>query len=125
MKYSVNNYVEAFYQVFSGVSAGEKNKTYDSFLRLLKKTGDIKNSKKILEALHRKIVNDKGGRWIIVEAARELGEARSKSLKKHFSEKDHVEFKINPDLVAGVRITINGEQELDNSLNSKLNKLLK
>ena len=95
-----------------------------SFARLLKKTGDIKNAKKIFEAIHKKLVNQKGGKWISVETARESASAE-KLLKTKFSAKDHVEYSINQDLVAGTRITVNGEEELNNSLQSKLNKLFK
>ena len=80
--------------------------------------------KKIFEAIHKKLVNQKGGKWISVETARESASAE-KLLKTKFSAKDHVEYSINQDLVAGTRITVNGEEELNNSLQSKLNKLFK
>lgn len=131
MRYSINNYVEAFTEVMAGASslpaqAGDKkDKLTASFLKLLQKTGDIKHAKKILEAVHKKIINKKGGKWVNIETARKISESQNKSLKHKFSEKDHVEFKINPELVAGVRITVNGEEELNNSLQNKLNKLFK
>ena len=95
-----------------------------NFAKLLKKTGDIKHSKKILEAVHKKLVNEKGGKWVNVEVARDSA-LKKETFKHNFSEKDHVDFQINPELVAGVRITIDGEEELNNSLQSKLNKLFK
>jgi len=121
MRYSLNNYVGAFSQVAKTTS---REKAVEGFLKLLKKTGDIKHSKKIIEAIHKKIVNERGGKWVNVEVARESALKKEK-LKHSFSEKDHVDFKINPELVAGVRITIDGESELNNSLHSKLNKLFK
>ena len=60
-----------------------------------------------------------------IETAREMSDSQNELLKHKFSNKDHVEFKINPELVAGVRITVNGEEELNNSLQNKLNKLFK
>ena len=120
MKYSVNNYVDAFVQTIKTAP----HEAIGGFIKLLKKTGDIKHSKKIIEAIHKKMVNEKGGKWVNVEVARESALKKEK-LKHSFSEKDHVDFKINPELVAGVRITIDGESELNNSLHSKLNKLFK
>ena len=121
MRYSLNNYVGAFNQVIKTTS---REKVVEGFVKLLKKTGDIKHSKKIIEAIHKKLVNEKGGEWVNVETAR--GAALKKETFRHkFSEKDHVDFKINPELVAGVRITIDGESELNNSLQNKLNKLFK
>ena len=121
MKYFVNNYVQAFTQA---VRRSSHEEVIGSFVKLLKKTGDIKHSKKILEAVHKKLVNEKGGKWVNVEVARESALKKEK-IKHNFSEKDHIDFKVNPELVAGVRITINGESELNNSLQNKLNKLFK
>ena len=120
MRYSVNNYVDAFTQAVKisphGVVGG--------LVKLLKKTGDIKHSKKIIEAVHKKLVNEKGGKWVNIEVARDSA-LEKETLKHKFSEKDHLNFNINPELVAGVRITVDGEKELNNSLQNKLNKLFK
>ncbi len=120
MRYSINNYVEAFSQAVEGASSDTAVK---GLVKLLRKTGDIRNANKIFEAIHKKLVNSKGGRWVNIETARES--ASTKELMHKFSAKDHVEVKINPELVAGARVTINGEEELDNSLSYKLNKMFK
>ena len=121
MKYSINNYVEAFAQ---SLAISDKNdEVISGFIKLLKKNGDIKHSKKILDAVHRKLVNSEGGKWVTIETARELSAENLKSLKHNFSEKDHIDFKINSELVAGVRVTLNNEEELNNSLQNKLKKM--
>lgn len=125
MKYQVNNYVEAFVGALGETPKDKRGVLVSNFVRLLHRTGDIRSENKITEAVHKKIVNNEGGRWVNIEAARELKESDRKLLINKFSEKDHVDFKINPELVAGVRITVDGEEELDNSLNQKLNKLFK
>ncbi len=121
MKYSVNNYLSAFAQA---VKKSSQKEVVSGFIKLLKKTGDIKHSEKIIEAIHKKLVNEKGGKWVNVEVARESA-LKKKLLKNKFLKKDHVDFKINPELVAGVRITIDGEKELNNSLQSKLSRLFR
>ena len=121
MRYSLNNYVGAFSQIAKTTS---REKVVEGFVKLLKKTGDIKHSQKIIQAIHQKLVNEKGGKWVNVEVARESALKKEK-LRHKFSEKDHVDFKINSELVAGVRITIDGESELNNSLQNKLSKLFK
>ena len=121
MKYSVNNYVEAF--VGTLASSDKKDQVVTNFITLLKKTGDIKHSKKIFEAIHKRLVNSDGGRWIDIDTARELPESKLKPLMNKFSKKDHINFNINKGLVAGVRVTVNGESEMDNSLAKKLKKL--
>lgn len=121
MKYSINNYVSAFTEAVKKVS---QETAVEGFIMLLKKTGDIKYSKKIIEAVHKKIINEKGGRWVNVETARESA-LNKEIFKNKFAEKDHVGFKINPELVAGIRITVDGQEELDNSLEHKLKILFK
>ena len=123
MKYSVNNYVEAFVETLA--ASDKKDQVITNFIKLLKKTGDIKHSKKIFEAIHKKLVNSDGGKWVDIDTARELSEAKLKPLISKFSKKDHINLNINKGLIAGVRVTVNGEDELDNSLNKKLNKLFK
>ncbi len=118
MKYSLNNYVQAFAQTVKTAP----HEAVGGFIRLLKKTGDIKHSKKIIEAVHKKLVNEKEGKWVDVEVAREAA-LKKETFKHKFSEKDHLDFRINPELVAGVRITVDGERELNNSMQNKLNKL--
>jgi F0F1-type ATP synthase delta subunit len=125
MRYSLNNYVDAFTQAIAGVSNLEREKLTANFAKVLKKTGDIRNAKKILEAIHKKLVNQAGGKWVNIETAREVSGSKKENLKKQFSQKDYVFFNINPELIAGIRVTVNGEEELDNTLNYKLNKLFK
>ena len=121
MKYSINNYVQAFTEV---VKKTPQERAVNGFIKLLKKTGDIKHSKKILEAVHKKIVNEKGGKWVNIEVARESA-LKKEGLELNFSNKDYVDFQMNPELVAGIRIIVDGEEELDNSLNNKLKKLFR
>lgn len=121
MRYSVNNYVGAFTQA---IKRDSHEQVVGGFVKLLRKTGDIKHSKKIIEAVYKKLVNEKGGKWVNVEVARESA-LEKEVFKNKFSEKNHVDFKINPELVAGVRITIDEQDELDNSLDNKLKRMFK
>ena len=114
--------MEAFIQT---LKEGTQKDVSAGFIKLLQKNGDIKHFKKITEAIHKKMINDKGGKWINIEMARKISSSKQEILKDNFYQKDHVDFKINSGLVAGVRITIDGQEELDNSLDNKLKKLFK
>ena len=122
MRYSINNYVEAFSQA---LKEGTQKDVSAGFVRLLERNGDIKHFKKIIEAVYKKMVNDKGGKWVNIETARALPKNKLGSLSRKFLKKDHIDFKINPELIAGIRITVDGQDELDNSLNNKLKKMFK
>ena len=50
---------------------------------------------------------------------------KKEKIKHNFPEKDYIDFKINPELVAGMRVTVDGEEELDNTLNQKLKNLFR
>jgi len=122
----MNNYVEAFTEALAEVSGtAEKDKVISNFSKLLRRTGDIKSGAKIAAAIHKKMVNNENGKWVNIESARQLSDSKSRSLKSKFSKKDNITFNINPELVAGVRILVNGEEELDNTLNQKLNRLFR
>ncbi|MBI2055511.1 MAG: F0F1 ATP synthase subunit delta, partial [Candidatus Sungbacteria bacterium] len=93
------------------------------FARLLAKTGDIGRAEKIAAAVEKLTVKAKGGRWVTVEFARPIEAKIKRRITKIFSTKDKIEEKINPGLVAGVRVTLDSEKEFDNSFQRKLKKL--
>ena len=65
------------------------------------------------------MTKEAGGRMVHLEFAREHEHIK----KFKFKPKDHVWMSINPSLVAGVRITIDGSSELDQSFKRKVNQL--
>ena len=125
MKYSINNYVDALVQVLGDAPDERKEEALKNFVTLLSKNGDIAKRNKIVEAVHKKLVNSNGGRWVIIELARETDNRKLDLIKGSFSAKDHVDVRINTRLVAGIRVTVDGEEEMDNSLDNKLKKLFK
>ncbi|MEK9173176.1 MAG: F0F1 ATP synthase subunit delta [Patescibacteria group bacterium] len=123
MKYSPKDYALALSSIFEK-SKDEKH-LISTFLKVVRKNGDQKILPKILEVFKKTEVRKNGGSHIKVEFARETKEVQIKSILKQFSPKDWVETSINPSLIAGVRITLDGEREIDNSLSRKLHKLFK
>ena len=123
MKYSPKNYAVALNQALEGKPETKKGAILKNFLAVLKKNGDQRLARKILEIFKGLVVRQKGGHHVLVELARENPDSSTQSILKKFGEKDWVETSINPSLVAGIRVTLDGEQELDNSLAKKLHKL--
>ena len=122
MRYSINNYVGAFADIIKKVP---HEKAVDGFLKLLAKTGDLRHSKKIIEAIHKKLVKEDGGKWVNIETARQMSSVKTTAVTHKFLKKDHLDFKINSELIAGMRVTINGEEEINGTLQNKLSKLFK
>lgn len=121
MKYSPESYALAL----SGSLEKSKDKELiiSNFLKLVKKNGDQKLLPKIFDRFKKIEIRKKGGSHIRIEFAREPSESELESITEKFKSRDWIETHLNPLLVAGVRITLNGEKELDNSLARKLHKL--
>lgn len=110
MKYAPSIYARAFLETKPDVK---------NFLRVVAKNGDFQRIDTIVEAIEAQAAKDRGGHMVELEFARETPLRQ----KFTFTAKDLIRTSINPFLVAGVRVTIDGEKELDMSLRRKLNKL--
>ena len=104
MKYKAKEYAMAIAQA--------KKFNLQKFLRLLEKNGDTKKMKEIVA-----LVEKMKYRKVVIETARTV------KTNWRFGKHDKIEEKISPELLAGVRITINGETQLDFSLKNKLDKI--
>jgi len=114
MKYSPVNYAKAYI---------ETKPAPKDFLRVVEKFGDISRLKKIVAAIEELAAKEAGGHIIDMEFARGMEKKLVEKMKNKFTAKDIVHVSINPSLVAGVRITIDGTKELDNSFRRKINTL--
>lgn len=123
MKLSPIIYARAFCEVITSFSRKEHRKIIQRFLKVVERRGDISRFGEIIKAVNKIVVKKRGGRLISIEAARPLGETKLKNVTTLFSGKDYWEVKINPKLVAGLRITVDENQQLDYSLQRKLKKL--
>ena len=123
MKYSPHLYARALHEVIKETPKSHHETVVKSFCEMVAKNGDIGRAQKIIDAIQEQEVHEKGGQVVTVEFAREMPEAVIKKLEKKFTEHDLVSVRITPSLVAGVRITADGEKELDGSLQRKLNRL--
>lgn len=92
------------------------------FVRLLERHGVRKNAERIVRAIEMELTKRAGGKWVEIEYAREVGAHLRRSVHSAFSERDHIEERITPALVGGVRITMNGARELDQSLAGRLRR---
>ncbi len=122
MKYPVEAYARAFSEAIKEQKSKDEA-LIKNFLRAVKKNGDWGKINKIFDSIAGKTAVMRGGRFISVEFGRAPEMKTADKLRYSFSKEDYVEFKVRPELVAGVRILINGEKELDSTLIKKINKL--
>ncbi|MEK7193280.1 MAG: F0F1 ATP synthase subunit delta [Patescibacteria group bacterium] len=126
MKYPVELYAEAFSEVASRALTSEKEKTLvKNFIALIERSGDIHHIQKIVAHTEKLLRIKTGKRKVTVESARPLKESAIKTLKEFIEKSDLIEEKINPNLVAGIKLTVNDEMEFDGSFASKIRALFK
>jgi F0F1-type ATP synthase delta subunit len=124
MRYSLQNYAEAFAAAVREAGADQQDTVARNFLALLGKSGDDVYAENIVKATERLLRKRDGGREVVVESARPLEISNRNLLSEIATAKDAVTLRVNPDLVAGVRIFIDEEMEFDGSLKGKLDKML-
>ena len=127
MKYSVHTYAQALVEVIEDQTRGAKlgdNVIEKNFLELVRKNGDEVHLPQILDEASRLARGKSGIRQVTVESARELSASQKTTLKHFMKPHDVVEERIDPELIAGIKITVNDELQFDGSLKNKLNKVL-
>lgn len=118
-KYKSFYYAKALVDAVIHKRLSEK-KLVANFLNLLQKNQDVKKIREIILLVEKLLFKKTGNKKIIFETARKVD---FKNFDNYIKRGDKVENKINKDLVAGVKITINGEKQLDLSLKNKLDNV--
>ena len=119
-KYKPKMYAEALINSILYAKADTKNITRN-FLKFLDQNGDIKKAPQIVALAESLLLKKTGNKKIILETARKTDPKRFAGafVKKG----DILEEKINPGIVAGIKVIIDNEEQLDFSLLKKLENL--
>lgn len=120
-KYSVKDYARAF--ALAAKESGNEAEVVKNFLSLIAKNGDAAKLKKILAEAEKLVRADAGLRKLTLETARPLTGNAGETLQGFVKKNDVLEEKVVPELVAGVRITIDDERQFDASLAKKLQRM--
>lgn len=116
MKYSPKLYARA-------LLAAKGKEVIQNFLRLLRRNGDERELPRILNEAEKLMLLKTGRRKVILESARHLSGKQKEILRKILKPEDTLEERVSPELIAGVRITINDELQFDGTLARKLKKM--
>src|SRR3989344_8047691 len=120
MKYKPRMYAQALADSIIGKRADGK-KIAVNFLTHLKKNGELKKAKEILTLVQALLLKKTGNKKVIFLTARNID---VKPLMDSFVKKgDSVQQKINPHIVAGVKIIVDDNKQLDLSLLHKLENI--
>ncbi|OGY99107.1 MAG: hypothetical protein A2945_05310 [Candidatus Liptonbacteria bacterium RIFCSPLOWO2_01_FULL_52_25] len=124
MKYPSHIYAKALAGAITDPNAKAGEEIMKNFMAIVLKNGDGAHLKKIVAETARLVHRKSGVRDVTLESARSLHADQKKEIWNHFAgPNDAVEAKTNPELIAGVRVTVNDELQFDGSLRTKLDTL--
>jgi len=125
MKYPQDIYAEALSEVLAApLSLHKEKQVIKNFLSLVQKNNDGYLLKKIIDQTEKRLRARTGVRRVVIETARPQYSLKTK-LSSLIRESDIVEEKITPELLAGMRVTIDETMEFDNTLKRKIDKLFR
>ena len=130
MKYTTKDYANALVELLSDTRLRGQEKMTDKkvsqgFIKLLERQNDLKKSKEIIELAEFLLAKKNKKKSITFETARKLLDSQRKTLLKLTETGDIIKEKINPELIAGVKIIVDNEKQLDQTLLKKINSLFK
>jgi F0F1-type ATP synthase delta subunit len=124
MKHSARNYARAFADLSAGeLKKEDETRLVKNFATLVHKNGDSAKWNAILIEASKLLREKEGRRKVTIETARPLTETGRGQLAGILQKGDIIEEKINTSLVAGVRVTVNDENQFDASLTRRLDRL--
>jgi len=122
MSYSTTLYAKALADILAKKPADIQQLT-ERFLTLLQSNGDLQKADAIIEATQKELLRQSGNKTVRIETARTVNDS---ALRKRWVKKgDIVETIVHPELIAGVRVTVNDERQLDVSLKKQLETLFR
>jgi F0F1-type ATP synthase delta subunit len=116
-------YAQALAEVLAKKGVDE-NKVASNFTKILISAGLEKKAKEILDLAEDFLLAKQGKRKITLETARKMTSGQKKMMNEFVKSGDIVKEKINPELIAGIKIIINNSRQFDSSMQSKLQKIL-
>ncbi|MBI3632372.1 MAG: F0F1 ATP synthase subunit delta [Candidatus Vogelbacteria bacterium] len=121
MRYSPELYARSLYESLGDLL--DPKLIIKNFWLTVKKNGDESRIDNIVRLFESLVVKNSGGKVIQIETARPISVSMEGKIKKLFGNKDIIQKKVNSKLVAGIRIEIDNEKELDFSLAAKFRKM--
>ncbi len=119
MKNNTASYARALAQILSKNEFDEK-KIVKNFVKLLVSVGYENKAEEILALTEDLLLQKQGKNKITFETARTVTPSQKKIMESIVKKGDIVSEKINPELIAGIKIIINGSMQFDASMQSKL-----
>mgnify|MGYP001606263919 CR=1 FL=1 len=122
MKYKSSVYAKALVDIMQ--KEKDNAKMVAGFLEFVKKNRDEKKLKEILKLAEKMYFKKTGNKKIVLETARHFNFKNSKLVENLVKKGDVVAKKINNALIAGVKIVVNEEKQLDFSMQKLISEIV-
>lgn len=124
MKISPRAYAKAFIGILKGKSAVEQKKMFRRLLGIISKKGDTKQLGPIMREVERLYFASQKKKKVVIESNNPVSELVKREVKHLLGDVSIIE-KLNPALLAGIKILINDEVLIDASAAAQLKKLFR
>lgn len=105
------------------MSPEKEKEVANEFVKLLLQHKLISKSDKIISLAQDYMLQGEGNKIVSIETAREMNASQKKLASGFIKQGDKVSYNINTNLIAGIKITINNEKQLDFSLRRNLDEV--
>src|SRR3989344_6299195 len=122
MKHSAKKYAKALADTLSEKKVDE-SKISANFLKLLERNRDTKYADEIILLAEDLLLKKTGNKRIVLETARAMN--NREALGAFVKKKKILEEKLNSNIITGGKIIVDGQKQLDFSLQNKLQKVFK
>jgi len=122
MKYNVNQYAQALYQILDKTDDKKAKKDIQNFYYILLKNNNLNLSDKIIEKVEEIDKEKKGITEIKITSATRLNSKQMERLKNLIAGKVEIKESIDPSLIGGLKIQIK-DLLIDGSIRAKINQL--
>ncbi|MDP3795327.1 MAG: F0F1 ATP synthase subunit delta [bacterium] len=113
MKYTPRQYARALLEATAGVPQKEQKVRMRQFLKLLGRNGDRRQLARILSEVERQELRAQGLRKVLAETPNGLSPKVKNDIESILGNKVRIEESVRPELLAGVRLVVDGETLID------------
>lgn len=123
MKYTPKQYASVLLDALDGKSAKVQKEILGNFVKFLDRNRDLARLHAILREVERQFLKNTGQKKVLVESASKLSVHTRNEIEKIAGKSFIFEEKIVPDLLAGLRITLNDELLIDASAKKQISRM--
>ncbi|MBI2637849.1 MAG: F0F1 ATP synthase subunit delta [Candidatus Sungbacteria bacterium] len=125
MRYTTRQYAQALYDVLRHTTEEKRGEVIKRLYMVLSRQRILSSYERILQGTERIFLKENGIKKVVLETPLRASRDMKKEIQDILGKKILLQEKIDPDLLAGIRIRINDEMLIDASAKTQVMKLFK